>query len=73
MFLILALFDRKHFEQNHFQLSWADIWVAELMARLSELDASIIEPYANVKKHVAMVQALPAIKTWVEKRPKTSF
>jgi len=55
-------------------VTWADLVVAELMSRLSEVvDPTILSSHAGVKGHVEKVHALPNIKKWVETRPKNSF
>jgi len=57
------------------QVTWADLWVGEMLARLSEPTwlPGMLDGYPQLKAFVDKVHALPAIKAWVAKRPETGF
>lgn len=55
------------------QLTWADLWVAELFERMLSLDSSVFDDYPLISKHVSMISSMPNIKAWIEKRPVTLF
>lgn len=53
-------------------LSWADLTFVALLDYLNFMwKSDLIEKYDNLKQLKEKVLSLPAIKSWVEKRPKT--
>lgn len=53
-------------------LTWADLVFVALLDYLNfMMQSDIIEKYDNLKQLEEKVLALPAIKSWVEKRPQT--
>jgi len=57
------------------EVTWADLWVGEMLARLSEPGwiPTLLDSYPHLKALVDKVHALPKIKAWVAKRPTTGF
>jgi len=54
------------------QLTWADIYFVAIFDVLSIVaKEDLVEEYPNLKALKELVLALPAIKSWVEKRPET--
>ncbi|XP_076766324.1 glutathione S-transferase-like [Xylocopa sonorina] len=52
-------------------LTWADLIFVALLGYMSSMNKSdLIENYENLKQLREKVLSLPAIKSWVEKRPK---
>ncbi|CAL7934088.1 unnamed protein product [Xylocopa violacea] len=55
-------------------LSWADLTFVALLDYLNFMNKSdLIEKYENLKQLREKVLSLPAIKSWVEKRPKAVY
>jgi len=54
------------------QVTWADLFVAEMMARTAEFIPTLLDAYPHLKAFVAKVHALPAIKAYVDQRPVTA-
>jgi hypothetical protein len=57
------------------QVTWADLYLGELLSRLSEpgLMPGLLDNYPHLTTLVDNVHTLPAIKAWVVKRPETGF
>ncbi|XP_046392667.1 glutathione S-transferase-like [Ischnura elegans] len=56
------------------KLTWADLFFVSILDYLEAMmEMSFTEHYANLKALKEKVLALPAIKEWVEKRPKSDF
>ncbi|XP_024891719.1 glutathione S-transferase-like, partial [Temnothorax curvispinosus] len=54
-------------------LTWADITFVALLDYLNHMiNENIIEKYENLKQLQKKVEELPAIKSWIKKRPPTS-
>ncbi|XP_071647924.1 glutathione S-transferase-like [Temnothorax longispinosus] len=54
-------------------LTWADITFVALLDYLNHMiNENIIEKYENLKQLQKKVEELPAIKSWIKKRPSTS-
>jgi len=54
------------------KLTWADIQIVSGVEQFETLfEPTILDKYPNVKKLRDTVLALPQIKEWIEKRPKT--
>jgi len=55
-------------------LTWADFTFVGLLDYLNYMmKEDIIEKYANLKQLQKKVEEVPAIKSWIEKRPPTIF
>lgn len=57
------------------KLSWADLYfvgILDTWASVYEVN-DVIEKYPNLQKVRKNVYEVPAIKAWIEKRPKTQF
>lgn len=55
-------------------LSWADFTFVSILDYLnSMIKQDIIEKYDNLKQLKQKVEELPAIKSWIEKRPQSEF
>lgn len=53
-----------------FQLTWADLAVAELADRVERcLEKNFIENYPNLKRHMLQIHQLPNIKKYTDSRP----
>ena len=56
------------------QLTWADIFFVAILDYLSGMaKEDLVENYPKLKALKEHVLALPAIKSWVEKRPETQM
>ncbi|WKX95184.1 hypothetical protein Q1695_011998 [Nippostrongylus brasiliensis] len=53
-------------------LTWADLCVANF-ADLFNKVATLYDGFPEMKAHVAKVQSIPALKRWIECRPKTDY
>ncbi|KAH7696395.1 GST-13 protein, partial [Aphelenchoides avenae] len=53
-------------------LTVADLWVADFLFTIKNLEPEIIKSYPVLEGLIDRVYSLPRIKEWVEKRPKTS-
>ena len=57
---------------NLFQLTWADIAVAQLLSGLKDrIGANILDSTPRLATLVDTTMNLPNIKKWIETRPKT--
>lgn len=58
----------------HFQLTWPDIAYAASINRVCEYAEKELKlDYPELKKLVAKVDAIPSIKAYLAKRPKTEY
>lgn len=56
------------------KLTWADLHLAGIIDYLnSMINGDLIEKYPNLQAVINNVSNIPAIKTWIEKRPQTSL
>ncbi|XP_046392666.1 glutathione S-transferase-like [Ischnura elegans] len=56
------------------KLTWADLVIVAIFEMLQDmLQVNFTEKYSNLKGIMDKVLALPQIKEWVEKRPKTNY
>ncbi|XP_024870537.1 glutathione S-transferase-like [Temnothorax curvispinosus] len=55
-------------------LTWADLTFVALLENLNHImKEDIVEKYENLKQLQKKVEELPAIKSWIEKRPPTIY
>ncbi|VDD96974.1 unnamed protein product [Enterobius vermicularis] len=55
------------------KLSWADIVIGNHLDGISDFFPNLYEGYPEVKDFVSGILEIPAIKKWIEQRPKTPF
>ncbi|XP_067008302.2 glutathione S-transferase [Anabrus simplex] len=56
------------------KLTWADVYFSAYHANINQFAGeNVIGKYPQLKALVDKVEAIPAIKAWVEKRPVTDF
>jgi glutathione S-transferase len=76
-FLLRILDDQVKNNDGYFvggTLSWADLTFVALLDYLNfMMEEDIIEKYENLKQLKQKVLEVPAIKTWVNKRPQTEL
>ncbi|XP_067008872.2 glutathione S-transferase-like [Anabrus simplex] len=75
---MLSKFDARVKENGGYfvggKLTWADVYFGAVHATFNHfVGENVIAKYPNLKALVDKVQAIPAIKAWVEKRPVTEF
>lgn len=57
-----------------FQLTWADLYFTAILDYMDYMvKGDLVEKHANLKAVRDNVLALPAIKEWIAKRPKTDI
>jgi len=55
-------------------VTWADFWLTNFLEIWRDtVDPTLIDNYPALKKQMANVQAIPAIKEWIQKRPQSSL
>ena len=54
-------------------VTWADLYVFDVISMLQDKDAKILDKFPNVAKVKKSVEAHPKVAAWLAKRPKTSF
>ena len=54
-------------------LTWADLYVFDVVSLLHEKDGKILEKFPHVAKLKKLVEELPKIAAWLKKRPVTPF
>ncbi|EPB80170.1 glutathione S-transferase protein [Ancylostoma ceylanicum] len=54
-------------------LTWADLYLAEHVAVYGEWFPEMLDGFPEIKSHAEKVRSNPALKNWIETRPKTKF
>ncbi|CAI5443310.1 unnamed protein product [Caenorhabditis angaria] len=54
-------------------LTWVDLLLSQHIEQILYTDLAALEKFKNVLKHRKMVQNLPAIKSWIARRPETPW
>lgn len=63
-----------HVHEIFFQMTWADLMLAELMERFVAIyEPSLLDSYPQVKANMRNVHGLPKINKYVKQRPVYAF
>jgi len=54
-------------------LTWADLTFVGLLDYMNFLMKGVVEKYENLKQLQKKVEEIPAIKSWIEKRPPAAY